>query len=278
MSIFLITFLVIVFRFNFATVPELEYQPVPVNCYAFNYVQPKPLVKVLHRLIQLPQSEHESADGVSLCHPLGALLLQLLDPGLCFFIPFYQPVVPGEVFILILCHAAVFVDAALDQLHHDFQLLQQLPCLLVDVAAVGQLCLHQPAILDQPIPVRQKLAVCFEEFRLDIFLRQVRSAAFVFTFELVIALPDYPAILVRAVPDLRAEVMTAIAADQPGGKDAFAAVAPAQRFSPGDLLLHPIKQERVDDRLMAVFYVILRDLSLIDLHPTLDEIYRKFLL
>ncbi len=72
--------------------------------------------------------------------------------------------------------------------------------------------------------------------------------------------------------------MAAIPADQAGGKDALAAVATAQRFSPSDLLLYPVKQERVNDCLVAVLYVLLRDLALIDLHPALDEIYREFFL
>ena len=78
---------------------------------------------MLQRLVQLPQPEHKSTDGIRFCHPLCTLLLQSLYPPLCFFVPFHQPVVPGKIFILILRHPAVFFDTALDQLHHDLQIL-----------------------------------------------------------------------------------------------------------------------------------------------------------
>lgn len=106
----------------------------------------------------------------------------------------------------------------------------------------------------------------------------MRSAAFALALEFVVALPDHPAILVCAVPDLGAKVATTIAADQSGGKDAPAAITPAQRFPPGKFLLHPIKQERMDDRLMAVLHIILRDLTPVDLHLLLQGIHGEALL
>lgn len=106
----------------------------------------------------------------------------------------------------------------------------------------------------------------------------MRSAALALALEFVIALPDHPAVLVCAVPDLGAEVVATIAADQSGGKDALSAVTPAQRFPPGKFLLHPVEQQRVDDCLMAVLYIVLRDLALVDLHLLLQEIHGEALL
>lgn len=106
----------------------------------------------------------------------------------------------------------------------------------------------------------------------------MQGATFTLTLELVIALPDHPAIFVRAVPDLRAEVVAAIAADQAAGKNGLAAIAPAQRLSPGHLFLYPVKQERVDDGLVAVLHIILWNLPLVDLHFLLQEIHGESLL
>ena len=106
----------------------------------------------------------------------------------------------------------------------------------------------------------------------------MRGAAFALTLELVVALPDHPAVFVGAVPDLRAEVVTAVAADQTAGKNGLAAVASAQRLSPDHLFLHPVEQERVDDCFVAVLHIVLRDLTLVDLHFLLQKINRELLL
>ena len=196
---------------------------------------------MLQRLVQLTEPEHESTDGIRFRHPLGTLPLQLLDPDLRILVAFHQPVVPGKVIALIQCRGAVLIDAALGQLGHHFQLLKKLLHLPVDVGAIRELCLYHPAILNQVLTIRQELVIRFEELGLDEVFRQVRGAAFAFTLKLVIALPDHPAIFVRAVPDLRAKVVAAVAADQAAGKNGLAAVAPTQRLSPGHLFLHPVE-------------------------------------
>lgn len=111
----------------------------------------------------------------------------------------------------------------------------------------------------------------------NLALCQVRGAAFAFALELVVALPGHPAIFVGAVPDLRAEVVTAVAADQATGKNGLSAVATAQRLSPGHLFLHPVEQERVDDCFVTVLHIILRRLALIDLPLFCEEIDREAL-
>ena len=242
MSMFLITFLVIILWRYLRAIPELEGQvPISADGHALDRIQPEPYVKVLQRLIQLPEPEHEAAYGICFCHPFGALSLQLLDPVLRLVIAFHQPVVSGKVIALIQRRGAVLIDAALGQLGHHVQLLKKLLHLPVDVGAIRELRLYHPAILNQVLPVRQELVVRFEELGLDEVFCQVRGAAFVFPLKLVIALPDHPAIFVRAVPDLRAEIMAAVAADQAAGKNGLAAVAPAQRLSPGHLFLHPVE-------------------------------------
>ena len=78
-----------------------------------------------------------------------------------------QTVVPRKVLLLIQRHPAVFINAALDQLHHDLQLLQQILLFSINIGAIGQGGLHQTTILDQALPIRQELAVGFEELGLN---------------------------------------------------------------------------------------------------------------
>ena len=84
----------------------------------------------------------------------------------------------------------------------------------------------------------------------------MRSPAFALTFEFVFAFPDYPAVLICAIPGLGTEVVTTVSADQSGGEDALTTVTPYQHFSPSKLLLHPIKQEQMDNRLIAVLHIV----------------------
>ena len=72
--------------------------------------------------------------------------------------------------------------------------------------------------------------------------------------------------------------MTAVPADQTGGEDALGAVAPAQLFSAGNLLLHPVEQQRIDYGLVAVLHIILRDLTLVYLHFLLQKVHSEALL
>ena len=179
MSMFLITFLVIILWRYLRAIPELECQvPISADGHALDRIQPEPYVKVLQRLIQLPEPEHEAADGICFCHPFGALSLQLLDPVLRLVIAFHQPVVSGKVIALIQRRGAVLIDAALGQLGHHVQLLKKLLHLPVDVGAIRELRLYHPAILNQVLPVRQELVVRFEELGLDEVFCQVRGAAF----------------------------------------------------------------------------------------------------
>ena len=98
------------------------------------------------------------------------------------------------------------------------------------------------------------------------------------TFEFVIALPDRVTILSGAIPYFWAEVMATIRADQAARKDALTAVSATEDFSAGHFFLHPIEQLRGDDRLVAAFHVILRNLAFIYLRFLLQKIHSESLL
>jgi len=96
--------------------------------------------------------------------------------------------------------------------------------------------------------------------------------------KLLVALPDGAAVLAVGVPYLGAVKAAAVAADDAGAKNAVAAVAMAQPLPAHELGLHLVKLLWVDDGLVALLNVILRDLALVDLHLFLQEIYREPLL
>lgn len=96
-----------------------------------------------------------------------------------------------------------------------------------------------------------------------------------FTFELIIALPDRPAVLVGRVLHLCSVVSAAVTADDGGGESAFGAEPPTQLFSPGDFCLHQIPFVWIDDGWVAVLHIVLRYFALIGLHFLLQEIHSE---
>lgn len=106
----------------------------------------------------------------------------------------------------------------------------------------------------------------------------MRCPTLPFAFELPVALPDCAAIFAVGMPDLGTIVTAAIPTDDAGGENAAAAVVEAQPFPPSKLSLHQIKLLQVDDRLMALFDVVLGNLALIDLPLFVQKIHGKALL
>ena len=81
------------------------------------------------------------------------------------------------------------------------------------------------------------------------------GAPFLLTLDFAIALPDSTAIFARAVPDLAAEDVAAIAADDTAGEAASAGDTPAL-FPALQFLLHMVKQLSANDGWMASLHVI----------------------
>ena len=79
-----------------------------------------------------------------------------------------------------------------------------------------------------------------------------------FAFELVVALPNRPAVFVVGMPYLRSEKSAAVLADQLSTKAAFSAVSAAKRSSSCKFKLHILPFVRLDYCGMAAFNIILQ--------------------
>ena len=84
--------------------------------------------------------------------------------------------------------------------------------------------------------------------------------------ELRVALPYRSAVFAGGVPYLGAEIGAAVTAHNPRSKNAVPAVTVSDRLAPGELGLRQLKLHGVNNRFVALFYIILRNLALIELH------------
>jgi hypothetical protein len=102
--------------------------------------------------------------------------------------------------------------------------------------------------------------------------------AFLIILELVVALPYYPAVLARRVPHLAAEKTAALSAYNFAGKNSTTRLISIDILSLLYLMLNKIKRLRAYDCRVAVFYIVLRDFTLINFHFLGKKIYCKCLL
>ena len=159
--------------------------------------------------LQLPAPDHDLLDPIR----------QLITPALGFFVPADQRFVSLVVLGLVLSHPCVLGNQVVDRLGVDAQLLVQNPALLLQLRGVAQPILDGRELRDVKLPVRAQLVHQPDERGLHLILGQVRRLAAGLVFELGIALPDHSAVLVVAVPDLRAVPAAAPpAANLPGKK------------------------------------------------------------
>ena len=262
-----------------STILEGEHQPPIVVCRGLlHHRQPEPFVKLGNGIAALGQFKHKSADGICLYQPLVFLFLECAQLGLCRIVSGHITVIAFGVLLLTLRAPGVFLDTPLGQLRHHRNLSEQLVQFRVNGSAVGEVVLHNAAVPQQSPLAVQQLVERYQKPGLDILLHQMRGAARFLTIELFVALPDGAAVLAVGVPDLGTVESAAVAADDAGGENAAAAIAMAQLLAPLILGLHQIKLLRVDDGLVALFNVILRDLALVDFLCFIEEIYRKALL
>ena len=254
---------------------EGEHQPpIVVGCGFLHHRQPEGIVKLSNAILQLMQSEHEPANEVSFGLPLFFLLLEGIHSGLGLFIPCHIALVAFGVLFLALCALGVLLDAPLGQLRHHRDLPEQFVQLCINDGTVGEVILHDAAVLQQSLLAIQQLVECRQKPGLDVLLQQMWGVAFFLIAELAVALPDNPAVLAVGVPDLGAVVAAAVAADQPGGEHPAAAVVEAHALAPGKLGLHHIELMGLDNGLVAFLDVILLNLSLVDLPLFTEEINR----
>ena len=97
-------------------------------------------------------------------------------------------------------------------------------------------------------------------------------------FELRIALPDGTLVLTGKMPHLAPIGPAAVSADQLVRKTALTALVPALLGTPLKFLLYQIENFRRDNRRMAVFNVILRNLAIVPSGFLRQEFHRIGLL
>src|SRR5699024_4979296 len=95
---------------------------------------------------------------------------------------------------------------------------------------------------------------------------------------LFVALPYKAPVLCVGVPDLTAIYAATFPADNAPGKWMLAACETPVRFPGFQLILHKLEYLRFNNCRMAVCYIILRNLTLIDLLLFGEEIHREFFL
>lgn len=124
------------------------------------------------------------------------LVVQLLDAFLEAIVTGGQVVVFLVVGSLIQSYVRVFVDVLLDGIGDDLRFFQQFVPLGFLLGGVKEQCHHFAAVGDDRILCGQQLVCRRQEGILNLLAGQVRSATVLPAVVLVIALPDYPAILV----------------------------------------------------------------------------------
>jgi len=107
---------------------------------------------------------------------------------------------------------------------------------------------------------------------MNFLIRQVWGATLFVAVEFMIALPYRAAVFVGGVPDLRAVPATALTAFYLAGEKVNAAVVAAVLPTPRQLALYHIENLRLDNSLMVILDVILRNLALVELFLFREEI------
>ena len=91
---------------------------------------------------------------------------------------------------------------------------------------IGEGLFYKSAVLNQGFAVLNEKAQCLPRIFLESILGQVWRSAFYFALELMVALPNYTAVLAVGVPYLGAELLSAITAEDSTGKRTLRRGAP----------------------------------------------------
>ena len=129
--------------------------------------------------------------------------LYLVKAALCLFVPCGEALVFSVVIRLVLRHMGVLIDAVLNQPRDHIQFIGQFRLLLFEGRGVKDGIPDKAEGFDDRVLVGESLVCCRYERRLYLIVGQVRRGAFLAAV-LVVAPPDDFAVLVGAVPDLRA--------------------------------------------------------------------------
>ena len=214
--------------------------------------------EVLHRAAPVKNVADLLGDRVL----LGLSLLELLAEGI------------EALFVLglVLRHRGVLPDHLLDHSVQHFHLRKELLLLGLKPSGVEGLCHALLVGGDGGIPSSQQLVNRHREAIFHRGLVEVRRGTADFVFVLLVALPDGPFAFLRRVPDLGAIPSAAVAALDPAGEQVDTAVAILALGPSGQFPLDHLEGLRIDDGLVVVLHVVLRDLTLIGFHLLGQEV------
>ena len=170
--------------------------------------------------VQLTKFEHHAADGDGVCFHLVPLLLQCCQLGFGFFKAVAQFGVGGTVGFFGHSVGGVFCDAQAQHPGDGGQFLFQSLNIRINEVRVREHPLGIAELVDGGIPVGKILPKGNKVQVFQPILGQVGCFAFVFSFELAVALPDNTTVAVGGVPSFGSENIAAVGTDDLPGERA----------------------------------------------------------
>ena len=232
-------------------------------------------IKLLGGGLHLMQGEHERPNLICLALPNRTLVLKFTGSGLGRLVPLNQAVVLGGELILVLGVPGVFLDALLGHLCQQLHLLREGLQLRINGSTVCERGLDASAFFKRLALAGKQNVDRLKEALFDLILIKIGGRAAFIACVLGVATPDGFSERPVGVPDLAAEKLAAVAAYQPGGEEATAAILPTDGLSAGELPLYHIPFAGRNDRRVAVLHIVLRNLALVFLHPFGEEVHGK---
>ena len=174
---------------NLGAVLEFEDQsPIGVYRYGIDHCQPEPVIKFGEGFIAFRQFKHEGSYLVGLCLAFCFPSQHRFQATLGPFIPSFQGGVAGQVFLLIEGVAGVLCDALPGQFSDHLKLGTKIGNLGVDLGAIGQRMLNQPAGFQKVVPPGDELVVGYQEPLFQIRFCDVRCRTLLITAKLIVTL------------------------------------------------------------------------------------------
>ena len=133
-------------------------------------------------------------------------------------VAFGKALIGFGVFVLVKSRYRIGSDAFLNQSRHYLHLGDHRLKLGIDFGVIGEGLFYKSAVLNQGFAVFNEKAQCLPRILLERVLGQVRRGSFYFALELMVALPNYTAVLAVGVPYLGTELFSAITAENSTGK------------------------------------------------------------
>ena len=216
--------------------------------------------------VELAKLKEESAELIHLELLILPLPCESRITLLQDLVAFGKALIGFGIFVLVKSRYRIGGDAFLDQSCHNLHLLGNRSKLGGDFAVIGKRSLDKPSVLNQGFSVFNEKAQCLPRIFLDSILGQVWRSAFYFALELMVALPYHTAVPAVGVPHLGAVRLSAITAEYSTGEWTLREISVCGFLPSAQLPLNHIPRSCVNDGRVAVLYVVLRNLALVDIH------------